>query len=84
MDSTTVIQTASLRSDHYPVCVCVYVYTDTHTHTYIHSTVILQEGFLNVPLYIFVHMNQISLLTTFAAMHLYKPYVGVYITHLCV
>ena len=58
MDSTTVIETASLRSDHCIVCVkthtCIHThthkhtYTQTHTHTntHTHSTVILQEGFL--------------------------------------
>lgn len=70
MDSTTVILTASLRSDHYTV----YIYINTQhisIYIYIYSTLILQ-GFLNFPLYFFIHINQISLLTAVATMHLYK------------
>lgn len=87
MDSTTVAQTASLRSDHY-YWGCVYVYmcicTHTHAHTHIYSTVILQEGFLNFPLYFFIYINQISLLITVATMHLYKAMMLGFMSLICV
>lgn len=90
MDSTTLIETASSRSDHYTVCVCarvwyVYPLTHKHTRTHMYSTVILQEGFFfNFPLYFFININQISLLTAVATMHLYKAILLEFVSLICV
>ena len=68
------------------VCVDVYIHMRAHTHTHIHlySTVILQEGFFNFPLYFFININQISLLTAVATMHLYKAIMLEFISLICV
>ena len=62
-------ETASLRSDHCSVCVNTHTHTHTHTHTQYCNTA---RGFFNFPLYFFININQISLLTAVVTMHLYK------------